>query len=92
MTPLQAHDMRNCEELLRNIEKELAEVKENLKIMQIKQDAHAPYIDRLRRDEDVRYEMYRTIKTRVYGTGIIGMLSTVIAIMWYAVTKFFPHS
>lgn len=52
----------------------------------IRQEKHAPFIERMMKEEEDRDMLYKSIRSKVVGSGAVGALSMLCAIVWYAVT------
>lgn len=72
------------QQLLTEIRDELSTVTEKLAIIEGREARRGKILDRLVDDELQRDEMYLFVRKHVIGTGIIAMVSTVFAIIWYA--------
>lgn len=51
-----------------------------------RQEKQAPFIDKLMAEEADRDELYKSIRSKVIGSGLLSALSIVCAMLWYAVT------
>lgn len=58
----------------------------------IVQQRHTPFIDRMMEEEEDRDEMYKSIRSKVIGSGLWAGLSMICAMMWYAVTTWLGKS
>jgi ABC-type transport system involved in cytochrome bd biosynthesis fused ATPase/permease subunit len=72
------------QQLLTEIRDELATVTEKLAIIEGREARRGKILDRLVDDELQRDEMYLFVRKHVIGTGVVALVSTVFAIMWYA--------
>lgn len=52
----------------------------------IRQEKHSPFIERMMHEEEDRDALYKSIRSKVLGSGLLAIGSMLCAIIWYAVT------
>lgn len=53
----------------------------------IMQQKHAPFIDRMMKAEEDRDELYKSVRSKVIGSGLFAGLSMLCAMLWFAITQ-----
>lgn len=70
------------------VEKDVKTILEKMEIADAREQRRGRILDRLVDEEEQRDQLYQKVKSHVIGTGIVGVISMVFAIVWYAAKEF----
>lgn len=81
-----ADDTEGLRDWMIDMDHKLDTLLEWMEVSVAQQQRHAPFIDRMMKEEEDRDELYKSIRNKILASGLFSGLSVICAMLWFAIT------